>query len=184
MRPLRPLFLPLVVPFLVLSPGRAAADEPVVKATPLTSLRQLRRLSARELEALFAQADAAPPLLGYVRGQVLYLEGSAFPRAGAKLYGTVWKGKHFDEEGRFINQWAGFRALQSQAAWGPSWFDGGPCQILEYPPGTPVLGNMRDEVRQIAPGLYLARAYLLSPQPRFHGYIGLQLEPDARRPWR
>jgi hypothetical protein len=178
-----PLFLVWVVPLLALFPGRAAADEPFVQGAPLTSLRQLQRLSERELEALFAQADAAPPMLGYVRGQVLYLEGNAFPRAGVKLSGTVWKGKHFDEEGRFINQWVGVRALQSRAAYGPSWFDNGPCLILEYPPGTPLFGNMRDEVRQIAPGLYLARAYQRSPQPRFRGYIGLQLEPETRRLW-
>jgi hypothetical protein len=162
-----------------LFPGRAATDEPV-----LTSLRQLQRMSEQDLERLYAQADAAPPLVGYVRGQVLVLEGYRFPRAGAKLAGAVWKGKHFDEEGHFINQWVGFRALQSRAGYGPSWYDGRPCLVLEYSEGTPLFANMRDEVRQVGPCLFLARAYQRSPCPRFRGYIGLQLDPDARRPWR
>jgi hypothetical protein len=178
-RPLQPTFVSATLFILTLFPGRAATDEPV-----LTSLRQLQHLSEQDLERLYAQADAAPPLVGYVRGQVLVLEGYRFPRAGAKLAGAVWKGKHFDEEGRFINQWVGFRALQSRAGYGPSWYDGRPCLVLEYPEGTPLFANMRDEVRQVGPCLFLARAYQRSPCPQFRGYIGLQLDPDARRPWR
>jgi hypothetical protein len=181
----------LVLLAVTLFPVRAAAQEPAFdgysypvgpRAAP-TTLKQLQHLREHELERLFANAEAAPPLVGYVRGQVLVLEGFRFPKAGAKLAGVVWKGKHFDEEGRFINQFCGFKALDSRAVYGPSWFDGGPCLVLEYPPGTPLFGNMRDEVRQVGPGLFLIRAYSRSPHPQFRGYIGLQCEPDPRRPW-
>jgi hypothetical protein len=175
---------------LALFPGQAATQEPVFDdlAHPAgspcapTTLRQLQRLRDHELERLFAQAEAPLPPVGYVRGQVLTLEGFRFPRVGVKLTGLVWKGKHFDEEGRFINQWNCFKALHSRAAYGPSWFDGGPCLVLEYPPGTPLFANMRDEVRQVGPCLYLIRAYSRSPQPQFRGFVGLQADPDRRRP--
>jgi hypothetical protein len=181
-RPLLPSRLVWLVLVFASLPAIATADEPT--AAPLTSLKQLQRLGERELECLYAQTEAAPPLVGYVRGRVLILAGGRFPHTRAKLFGLVWKGKHFDEEGCFINQWAGFRALQSNATYGESWYDGRPCLVLEYPAGTPLFADLRDEVRQVGPGLYLIRAYQRSPQPRFWGFIGLQLEPAKGRPWR
>ncbi len=142
----------------------------------ITTLKQLQRLNARQLEQLFAQAEAAPFPVGYVRGQILILDGP-LPRVGAWASGLVWKGKHFDTNGCFINQWLGFRALHSSAAYGPSWYDGRPSLVLEYPPSTPLFANMRDEVREVAPGLFLSRVYRRSPC-KFRGYIGLQLEPQ------
>jgi hypothetical protein len=44
---------------------------------------------------------------------------------------------------------------------------------MEYAPGTPILGNVRDEIREIAPGLYLGRLYERCP-PRFLGYFALE----------
>lgn len=169
-----------------LTAGTAPADERVVviveaPGAVITTLQQLRQLSEPQLEQLFGQACAAPVPVGFSRGQVLVLTGRPFPKAGAWAAGLVWKGKHFDEDGRFINQWLGFRALQSHAVEGPSWYDGRPCLVLEYPPGTPLFANMRDEAREIAPGLYLARAYKRSPHPQFRGYIGMQLEPEKGR---
>jgi hypothetical protein len=177
--PTRRVWFVLVVAVL---PALARADEPA--GIPLTSLRQLRRLSECDLECLYAHSQAAPPLVGYARGRVLMLAGGRFPRARARFFGLLWKGKHFDEEGCFINQWVGFRAIQSHAAYGESWYDGRPCLVLEYPAGTPLFADLRDEVRQVGPGLYLIRAYQRSPQPQFWGFIGLQLEPEKGRPWR
>jgi hypothetical protein len=180
-RPLLPTRRVWFVLVIALTPALASADEPL--AAPLLSLRQLQLLNECELECLYAQAQAAPPLVGYARGRVLFLAGGRFPHARARVFGLVWKGKHFDEAGCFINQWVGFRAIQSRAAYGESWYDGKPCLLLEYPAGTPLFADLRDEVRQVGPGLYLIRAYQRSPQPRFWGFIGLELEPAKGRPW-
>jgi hypothetical protein len=162
----------VVVEEVVVEPGHQEAG--------ITSLKQMQRLSERELECLYAQADAAPLPVGFVRGQVLFLSGRPLPRVGARVSGLVWKGKHFDEQGWFINQWTGFRAIASHATYGASWYDGRPCLVLQYPEGTALLGNMRDEVREIGPGVYLARVYERSPPRRFRGFIGLELEPPKR----
>ena len=87
---------------------------------------------------------------------MLRLDGK-LPRLRARLQGLAWKGKVFHPDGTFINQWAGFRAISSHVAEGPSWFDGRPCIVLEYPPGTAVFGNARDEIRQVGPNLWLGR---------------------------
>jgi hypothetical protein len=159
----------------------AAAEPPSVQVgcpgARFTTAAQLDRLGACELERLFAQAEVGEPPVGFARGRVLLLLDARWPRARARLAGLAWKGKHFAPDGSFVNQWPGFRALGARAACGPSWYDGRPCLVMEYPAGTPVFGNARDEVRQVGPGLYLGRLYQRCPCPRFRGYFALELHP-------
>jgi hypothetical protein len=42
---------------------------------------------------------------------------------------------------------------------GPSWLDGKECSALDYPETSLVAGWIRDEIREIGPGLYLGRVY-------------------------
>ena len=175
----RPRLCRLVLAF-ALAAGRCPAGEPAATEQFFTSLKQLKHLNEHQLEQLYAQAEAAPRPVGFVRGQILVLTGTPHPKVAARLAGLVWKGKHFDECGGFINQWLGFRALHSCAAYGPSWYDGRPSLVLEYPEGTPLFANTRDEVREIGPGLYLSRLYNRCPC-RFRGFVGLQLEAEKGR---
>ena len=129
-----------------------------------------------ELDRLFESAPVGDIPVGYARGQVLIMTNTRMPRLRARMAGTVWKGKHFEDDGAFINQWLGFQALSSKAEFGTSWHDGKPCIVIEYPPQTPVFGNSRDELRAVAPGLYLARLYERCPCPLFRGYFAIQIE--------
>jgi hypothetical protein len=167
-----------------LLPGALAARQPVrshgrdaqlSEEIPLTSPEQLAKLSVGELDQVFCLGEAVPIPPGFARGRLLVLLDNSLPRISTRIGNLIWKGKHFCADGYFINQWLGFRALHSCAAFEPSWCDGQPCVVLQYPPGTPLLGNMRDEVRQIAPCLFLARAYQRCPR-RLRGYIALQIE--------
>jgi len=141
-------------------------------------LARLRCMSPDELEQLYGQADAGGFPVGFARGRLLVLTETRMPKVKERLANFVWKGKHFEEDGRFINQWAGLRALHSHVVSGPSWFDGRPCIIMEYPEGTPLFANMRDEIREIAPGVYLGRFYERCPQPKFRGFFALVIEPE------
>ena len=157
---------------------------PTPPEKPVLTLESLKYMNARELEQLFAEGEAAPVPAGFSRGQLLVLCGYRFPRMSIQMAGLVWKGKHFTCEGHFINQWVGFRALHSQGYMGPSVFDGKPCVVLEYPPGTPLFENARDEARQIGPCLFLCRVVERYPHPRLRGFIAMQPEPDSnRKPW-
>src|SRR5207248_134024 len=133
------------------------------------------KLHVEELDRLFEDASPGEIPSGYARGQVLLMTDARLPKLRARLASTVWKGKHFEEGAEFINQWPGFKALRGKAELGMSWHDGKPCLVLEYPLDTPVLGNTRDEARQIAPGLYLGRLYERSPCPHFRGYVAFQI---------
>jgi hypothetical protein len=139
-------------------------------------LAGLRKLEACELEQLFAGADPGPIPVGFGRGWVLCQTNTRMPRVKTRMVNAVWKGKTFDDDGCFINQWLGFKALDSKAVHGPSWYDGRPCIVLEYPPDTPLFANTRDELRQIGPDLYLGRLYERFPCPKFRGFLVLQIK--------
>jgi hypothetical protein len=187
------VFRLLVALGVVTLPGRLLADDraPVPEPPeeevapgpgwpdhPVHCLKDLRGLAPYELERLFCQASCADCPVGCCRGRVLYLCDAKHPRLQARMAGAVWKGKCFAEDGTFVNQWAGFRAIHSEAGGGESWLDGGPCLVMEYAPGTPLFANSRDEVRQIAPGLYLGLMWDREPHPRLRGYFALEREPD------
>lgn len=163
-------------------PMSLSADEPPAQqesaAKASLSGDSLKNLSARDLEALFRDGKAEPLPAGFARGRLLVVCGYRMPRLSIRLEEFAWKGKHFGDDGSFINQFAGFQALSSQAVMGTSWLDGKPCLVLEYAPGTPLFGNVRDEVRRIGPDLYLALAYERCPCPRIRRYISLT--PDCK----
>ena len=147
----------------------------VAAVPPGTSLAQLKQFCPAELEALYAQAQAGTPPVGRLRGYVLVMTGKPCPKLAARTANLAWKGKVFEPDGCFVNQWLlGFRALGSQAILGPSAWDDQPALVMEYAPGTPIFGNIRDEIREVAPGLYLGRLYERCPCPRFLGFFALQ----------
>jgi hypothetical protein len=165
------------LPWLGLLIGMLAASEAHSKH-PRTSpeIRHLEGLSLAELDALYAEGGIEHLPVGAARGKVLVFVDAKFPKVKARLSNTLWKGKHFDEDGEFINQFLGFKALKSKAEICTSWFDGKPTIQLEYPPKTPVFGDTHDEIREIGLGLFLGRVYDKTPCPKFRGYFVLQTE--------
>jgi hypothetical protein len=110
-------------------------------------------------ESLFRQGTIGCGPLGPTRGAVLDADGP-HPRAKARLQGVVWKGKTFHDDGTFTNHWlGGVRAVSAGVCVEPSWLDGRPCLVMEYAPDAPVFGGVRDELREIAPGVWLGRSY-------------------------
>jgi hypothetical protein len=152
------------------------AEEPSCCPPPITCLAQLKGLGLHELEEVFASAPGCAVPVGFGRGEVLLRTDARHARMKARMTNCVWKGKRFAEDGSFTNQWAGFRALHSCLAVGPSWLDEMPCVILEYPEGTPLFGNTRDELREVAPGLWLGMWYDRQPCPKLRGFFALQLK--------
>jgi hypothetical protein len=93
---------------------------------------------------------------------------------------AAWKGKIFQPDGSFINRWATHNAVVAQSFLAPSWTDGGAAVIVDYPPGTPVFGGTRDEIREIAPGVWLGRFYETGCCPTFRGYFVLRADCGCR----
>src|ERR1700736_5696550 len=91
----------------------------VAQPCPL-ALADLKNLSECELTRLFENAKPGEIPLVYARGKVLLMTDARLPRLRARLANSAWKGKHFEADGEFINQWPGFQALRGKAEVGVS----------------------------------------------------------------
>jgi len=129
-------------------------------------------LSTPQLEALYRQSGPGPVPAGKVRGLALYPE-SRYPRAKSKAARVAWQGKVFDPaSGTATNRFFGVRAIKGAVYSGQSWLDGGPSMILDYRNMSKVYSNYRDEIRQVAPGLYLGLMYdRTTNPPKFKMYF-------------
>lgn len=143
------------------------------------TLDTLARQSYAALEALYRAA--APPASmhavdGAPKGRMLavrYVEGAPIARllrAFAASPAFVWDGKTFaassDEDGSGINRIRIPGALGRQdlfpfrTSFGASALDGRPALVLDYdlPRNPPWIRKIHDEIREVAPGLFLGPA--------------------------
>jgi hypothetical protein len=146
---------------------------------PALSLDQLARMSWPELERLYRQSEAGTIPEGYAEGKAIYCPCGRFAGMRSRLTGVVWRGKVFDAaDGTLVNQWCGFRAIRAQVSYGPSWLDGAPSIVMDYSATSKVWTDVRDEVREVAPRLYLGRMYRRKAgAPEFQIFFALQTCP-------
>ncbi len=74
----------------------------------------------------------------------------------------AWQGKVFDaKKGVLKNKILpfGLNAIIAKVYKGPSWLDGKECIVLDYSDTSIIAQWIRDEIRQIEPGLYLGKVY-------------------------
>jgi hypothetical protein len=144
-------------------------------------LDDLLALGCPELEALYAQAStpALADVAGDLRGRMLattvlggVLGGwpAKLARAWASSERFVWRGKSFapktDAEGEGINRVAldRLRLFRFETFIGPSRAGSFDALQLDYDlPSNPFfIRAIKDELRQLRPGLWLGQAYLLA----------------------
>jgi hypothetical protein len=152
---------------------------------PICTVADLKKLSPCQLWDLFLQGDLAALPKGRLDGAVLHLADKRFSRFRVWGFNLVWRGKSIGEDTSFVNRWVGDRDwLGSCYVIGSSWADGKPAILIEYPLGTPLFANMHDEMRQVAPGLYLGIIYDRCPCPRFRGFFAMESQrccpPESR----
>jgi hypothetical protein len=139
----------------------AAAPEPEVEpgvaVLPLLSLESLAQMSWPELECLYRSAEVGPIPEGYTRGRTIYCPCARGSGMKSRLSKAIWHGKLFcAASGMLVNQWCGFQAVHARVCYGPSWLDGQPSIIMDYEGMSPLVwAHVRDEIREVAPGLYL-----------------------------
>jgi hypothetical protein len=138
----------------------ALAQAPTAPATGDVTLGQLQRMSSGELEAVYRRGFTAAIPEGRVRGTALVSPGTLRGRALSRGARLVWQGKVFEPgQTSAVNRFFGIRAVRAQTYEGPSWLDGQPSLVLDYSQTSRVYANNRDEIRQVAPGLYLGLMY-------------------------
>ena len=156
----------------------AAGDDPWT--APALSLDRLAGMSWRELERLYRASDAGAAPVGYAAGRAIYRPCGLLAGVRSKVTGALWRGKVFDDAGGgLVNQWRGFRAIKARVYYGPSRLDGKTSIIMDYGETSWLWADVRDEAREVAPGLYLGRMYRCkSGRSEFQLFFALQLCPE------
>jgi len=124
---------------------------------------QLLKMSQTQLDELFTASTAGEIPNGDAQGTAIIAPGTTFSDEIATLVNFfAWQGKTFDaKRGRLTNRILpfGFNAIIAKVYKAPSWLDGKECIVLDYSETSLVAHWIRDEIRQIAPGLYLGKVY-------------------------
>ena len=127
-------------------------------AEPITSERLLELPPAR-LDELFRDSRAGPIPVGRGAGRVVAFPGTELSKPLSRALGKVfWQGKVFrPERGDLRNLVSpfGIAAIRAEVFEGESWVDGAPCVVLDYSRSSRVAGWIRDEIREVSPGVYL-----------------------------
>jgi hypothetical protein len=144
-----------------------------------TSLDQLLRMSPAELELLYRQGTVVAIPEGPIRGTAILSPGTRRARPLSRGARLLWQGKVFEPGGATaVNRFFGLRIVRAQVGPGPSWLDGGPALVLDYSRTSRVYADNRDEIRQVAPGLFLGLMYdRTTAPPDLKLYFALETRP-------
>jgi hypothetical protein len=127
-------------------------------------IAQLIKMSRADLDRLYLANPGGEIPRGRGNGALLLGGGAAINEAAAWYVRQVmWQGKVFDpDRGELRNLLTpfGIKAIVAKVYSGPSWSDAKPCIVLDYSKTSTVAHWIRDEIRLVAPGLYLGVAYL------------------------
>lgn len=127
------------------------------------TVRELMRAPGAKLDDLFGRSPADRIPAGDSVGAFLIAPGSPVAPAAARLVRLIaWKGKIFDPgTGTCRNKVGplGTRALMARVYYGPSRFDAHRAIILDYSRTSRLAWWIRDEMREVAPGVFLGFAY-------------------------
>ena len=139
----------------------AAVLSRTLRAVPADVLdeRALRRLGNGELDVLFRSSPAGEVPSGRLPGTALLFPGSPVCGVLARLVHLLfWQGKETEGSGRSLRNLVGplrTRAIRALLSHDRSWVDGQECVLIDYSTTSRVAHMVRDEVRLVAPGLYL-----------------------------
>src|ERR1700737_1044850 len=127
------------------------------------SVPDLLAMSQTELDDLFTNSPAGPIPDGAAEGTAIIAPGTVFTGDIAKFVnGFGWQGKAFDgAPGGLRNRILpmGLNAIVAEVYKAPSWLDQKECIVLDYSKTSLVAQWIRDEIRQIAPKMYLGKVY-------------------------
>jgi hypothetical protein len=124
---------------------------------------QLLKMSQAELDELFTKSTTGEIPNGEAAGTAIVAPGSTYTAEVASFINHfAWQGKVFDaQKGQLKNRILpfGLNAIIAKVYKAPSWLDGKECIVLDYSETSVVAHWIRDEIRQIGPGLYLGKVY-------------------------
>lgn len=126
-------------------------------------IAKLLSLSQSELDALFTKSPVGNIPDGEAEGTAIVAPGTTFSPTIAKFVSLfAWQGKVFDAKKSVLKNKIlpfGLNAIIAKVYKGPSWLDGKECIVLDYSDTSIIAQWIRDEIREIEPGMYLGKVY-------------------------
>jgi hypothetical protein len=123
----------------------------------------LLKMSQAQLDELFTNSQSGEIPDGEAKGTAIIAPGTTYTDEIAEFINHfAWQGKNFDaKKGALRNRILpfGFNAIIAKVYKGPSWLDGKECIVLDYSETSLLAHWIRDEIREVAPGLYLGKVY-------------------------
>lgn len=129
---------------------------------PPSTSAELLDLSQVDLLRVFQRSSAGEIPVGRGRGTAIIFPGTAAAKRAAVLGTVAWRGKVFRPESGDLENLISILAIPAIRAnvyRQASWLDGQECIVLDYSETSRVAGWIRDEIREVSPGLYLGLVY-------------------------
>ena len=152
---------------------------------PITDPEQFLKLSSTQLDDIFRASPAGELPVGQGDGTAIIAPGTAISDDIARFVHIFsWKGKVFEHDavnaghGWLKNRilLLGHKAIIAQVYKGESWFDGKECIVLDYSHTSIVAQWIRDEIREVSPGVYLGLVYWGKEKANAHRLIHFALK--------
>ena len=125
--------------------------------------KEFLKMSGDQLDELFRTSPAGEIPRGEGEGTAIIASGAPVSSEIARLVHLfTWKGKVFDPvKGELRNKILplGHKAIVAKVYHDKSWFDQKECVVLDYSKTSLVAKWIRDEIREVAPGIYLGVVY-------------------------
>lgn len=140
-------------------------ESTIQKQATVTTLKPINLLSMSqsEIDELYRQGSVGEIPDGDSHGIAIVAAGTILVNILALLSELfVWEGKFFNREQKFfLNKIPpfGIRAFKGEIYKGDGWFCDGEAIILDYSKTSFIFQNIREEMREIVPNVYLAQVY-------------------------
>ena len=145
----------------VVAAGLVSVAQP---CCPVYTLDQLVRMNREQLETLYRSVEIGQSPYGVTSGRAIRNPGSRLTVPTSRVTRVLWQGKVFNDEGTMmVNRVLGLRAVHARVYVGESWLDGRPAVVMDYAGTSRLFPDVRDEVREVSPGVWLGVMYTRKP---------------------
>jgi hypothetical protein len=132
-------------------------------APPVKDPKEFLKMPADQLDQIFCNAPAGEIPVDEGKGVAIIAPGTDISDEIARfVHLFTWKGKVFDPvKGELRNKILplGHKAIVAKVYKEKSWFDKKECIVLDYSKTSLVAKWIRDEIREVAPGIYLGLVF-------------------------
>ena len=131
--------------------------------TKIKDPKEFLKMPGEKLDQIFRESAAGEIPQGESDGVAIVAPGTKVSNDIARFVNLfTWKGKVFDPvKGELRNKILplGHKAIVAKVYKDKSWFDQKECIVLDYSKTSLVAKWIRDEIREVAPGIYLGLVY-------------------------